>query len=176
LTYESEGGRHPRASLTPSSRNSPTAVQPCWLVNCRHVSYCTPRDVPSPCSSVEQGKLRRVRSATFADHFSQARQFYISQTPIEQAHIINAFVFELSKCEQLPIRTRMVANLRNVDENFAMRVANGLGLDELPDASTPVREPIIDLPPSDALSIQKNGPASFAGRKVGALVTNGSDR
>jgi catalase len=125
--------------------------------------------------SEEHGQLRRVRSATFADHYSQARQFYVSQTPVEQAHIINGFVFELSKCEQLPIRTRMVANLRNVDEDFAMRVAQGLGLDELPEASIPARELITDLPPSDALSIQKNGPTAFAGRKVGALVTDGTD-
>ncbi len=123
----------------------------------------------------EQGMLRRARSESFADHYSQARQFYVSQTPVEQGHIVNAFVFELSKCEQLPIRMRMVANLRNVDEDFATRVAAGLGLDELPAASAPAREPITDLPPSNALSILQNGPASFAGRKVGALITDGTD-
>ena len=32
-----------------------------------------------------------------------------------------------------------------------------------------------DLPPSDKLSIVKNGPKTFAGRKVGALVTDGVD-
>ena len=35
--------------------------------------------------------------------------------------------------------------------------------------------PITDLPPSAALSIVDNGPAAFAGRKVGALVTDGTD-
>ena len=34
---------------------------------------------------------------TFADHYSQARLFFRSQTDIEQAHIANALVFELSK-------------------------------------------------------------------------------
>ena len=69
----------------------------------------------------------------------------------------------------------MVANLRNVDEDFARRVADGLRLDPLPEASTPARPPIADLPPSPALSIVANGPDSFAGRKIGVLVTDGAD-
>ena len=80
------------------------------------------------------GVKQRVRSERFADHYSQARQFYVSQTPVEQTHIVDAFVFELSKCEQPGIRARMVANLRNVDDDFARRVAEGLRLDPLPDA------------------------------------------
>ena len=121
------------------------------------------------------GTKARVRSEKFADHYSQARQFYISQTPVEQAHIVDAFVFELSKCEQPGIRARMVANLRNVDDDFARRVADGLRLDPLPEPSQPARQPITDLPPSPALSIVLNGPDSFAGRKIGALVTDGTD-
>ena len=95
-----------------------------------------------------QGLKHRVRSDRFADHYSQARQFFISQTPIEQDHIVDAFVFELSKCEQPGIRARMVANLRNVDEGFARRVAEALRLDPYPEASMPARPPITDLPPS----------------------------
>src|SRR4051812_1313391 len=63
----------------------------------------------------------------------------------------DAFVFELGKCEQLAIRTRMVANPRNVEEGFARRVADGLGLDELPAAAAPERAPLTDLPPSGPL-------------------------
>ncbi len=88
---------------------------------------------------------------------------------------MNGFVFELSKVESLAIRERVVANLRNVDEAFATAIADGLGLAALPAASTPVRPPIGDLPASAALSILNNGPTSFAGRKVGALVTDGTD-
>ncbi|MEJ7722502.1 MAG: catalase-related domain-containing protein [Ilumatobacteraceae bacterium] len=80
----------------------------------------------------EAGAAERVRSETFADHYSQARQFLISQTENEQAHIVGGFVFELSKVENLDIRVRMVANLRNVDEAFATRIAEGLGLDDVP--------------------------------------------
>ena len=122
-----------------------------------------------------QGPKQRVRSDRFADHYSQARQFFISQTPIEQDHIVDAFVFELSKCEQPGIRARMVANLRNVDDGFARRVAEALRLDPYPEASTPARPPITDLPPSPALSIVANGPETFAGRKFGVLVTDGTD-
>ncbi len=35
-------------------------------------------------SRPRRGPKRRLRSETFADHYSQARQFYISQTEIEQ--------------------------------------------------------------------------------------------
>jgi catalase len=122
-----------------------------------------------------EGAKQRVRSERFADHYSQARQFYLSQTPVEQDHIVDAFVFELSKCEQPGIRARMVANLRNVDDQFAGRVADGLRLDPLPEASTPARQPITDLPPSPALSIVANGPDHFRGRKIGVLVTDETD-
>ena len=59
--------------------------------------------------------------------------------------------------------------------DLARDVADGLGLQELPDASEPARPPIEDLAPSDALSILKNAPASLAGRKLGVLVCDGAD-
>jgi len=51
----------------------------------------------------------RVRPASFADHYSQARLFYVSQTEPEQNHIVAALVFELSKVEAPAIRERMSA-------------------------------------------------------------------
>ncbi|HWL44364.1 MAG TPA: catalase [Ilumatobacter sp.] len=138
-----------------------------------------PREDPAgghtPFAEPIDGVKQRVRSERFADHYSQARQFYVSQTPVEQDHIVEAFVFELSKCEQPGIRARLVANLRNVDEDFAARVAAGLRLDPMPAASEPARAPIADLPASPALSIVENGPETFAGRKFGVLVTDGTD-
>ena len=118
---------------------------------------------------------RRVRPERFADHYSQARQFYVSQTETEQRHIRNAFVFELSKCDEERIRLRIVAGLRNVDEELARSVAEGLGVAELPDALPPARDPITDLEPSPALSIIANGPGNLSGRKLGILATDGSD-
>src|SRR5690606_27238276 len=84
-------------------------------------------------------------------------------------------VFELSKVETPAIRARVVAGLRNVDDDLARRVAAGIGLADLPDALEPACEPRRDLPTSAALSIVRNGPESFAGRKIGALVTDGVD-
>ncbi|APH54891.1 Catalase HPII [Granulibacter bethesdensis] len=123
----------------------------------------------------ESGEKRRARPEKFADHYSQARQFYLSQTPIEQRHIADAFTFELSKVETPAIRARMVGHLRLVDEALADAVAGGLGLKALPDAPKPARAPLTDLPPSAALSIIANGPQRFEGRKLGILASDGAD-
>ncbi|MBB2188878.1 catalase [Gluconacetobacter azotocaptans] len=123
----------------------------------------------------EDGAKTRMRSELFGDHYSQARQFYLSQTTTEQVHIQQAFTFELSKVETLAIRQRMVGHLIHVDHDLATAVAQGLGLDSLPDAPAPARPVLDGLPPSPALSILKNGPADFAGRKFGVLVTDGVD-
>jgi len=120
------------------------------------------------------GTKARIRSETFADHYSQARQFYISQTPIEQRHLADALVFELSKVERPDIRARMVSHLLNIDEAFANTVADGLGL-ELPKPAAAARPTDRTLPPSDALSILKSARETFAGRKLGILVTDGAD-
>ena len=115
---------------------------------------------------------QRIRSDTFADHYSQARQFLVSQQPIEQKHIGDALTFELSKVERIDIRARAVSHLRNIDEGLAATVADGLGL-ALPDPAKAAK-PTQDLPPSAKLSILGNGPATFKGRKMGLLMTDGS--
>ncbi|MBV9826092.1 MAG: catalase [Alphaproteobacteria bacterium] len=123
----------------------------------------------------ETGLKERVRSETFADHYSQARQFYVSQTPTEQGHIAAAFIFELSKVQRPEIRSRMVGHLLNVDAGLANKVADGLRLKEMPKAAVPARAVIEDLPASPALSIIGNPPDTFQGRKVGALISDGVD-
>src|SRR5690554_5870106 len=122
-----------------------------------------------------EGSKQRGRSETFADHYSQARQFYISQTKIEQQHIIDAFSFELSKVKTIAIRKRMVSHLLNIDQQLAENVAQKLEIDPLPDpaeAAMPTRH---DLPVSDRISVLKNRLMSFKGRKMGILVTDGFD-
>ncbi len=89
-----------------------------------------------------EGKKVRERPETFSDHYSQARQFYISQTDVEQDHIANALIFELSKVESVDIRSRMVAHLLNIDEDLAKEVAEGLGLLEMPKAAKQLAKPI----------------------------------
>ncbi len=62
------------------------------------------------------GPKVRLRAESFADHYSQARQFFNSQTVPEQKHIAMALTFELSKVEAAPIRERMVSHLLVIDE------------------------------------------------------------
>ncbi|TCM20360.1 catalase [Novosphingobium sp. PhB165] len=116
----------------------------------------------------------RIRAELFADHYSQAALFYHSQTENEQAHIASAIVFELSKVAIPHIRERVVARLRNVDEDLAKRVAAGLAID-LPKKAKAAREPIA-MNPSDALSIQKKALDTLEGRKIGILFAEGSDK
>lgn len=116
---------------------------------------------------------RRIRAETFADHFSQARMFLNSQTETEQNHIVAALVFELSKVTLPHVRLRMLGQLRNVADDLAQRVADGLGV-ELPPAMPAAREPVA-MATSDALSILKQK-APPQGRCLGILLADGSDR
>ena len=125
--------------------------------------------------SEEQGEKLRIRPESFADHYSQARLFFRSMDPAEQAHIASALVFELSKVSLEHIRIAVMANLRNVDEDLAQRVADGLAMD-LPKAS-PTAAPVLDLDPSPALRIIR-GPLekhTLEGRTVGILIADGTD-
>ena len=116
----------------------------------------------------------RVRAELFADHYSQARLFYRSQTANEQAHIASAIVFELSKVQLEHVRKRVVSRLRNIDEDLAKRVANGLAIN-LPEKAKAAKAPV-EMKPSDALSIQKQAKDMLKGRKVGILFAEGSDK
>lgn len=125
--------------------------------------------------SQESGTKERIRSESFADHYSQARQFYISQTPNEQNHIADALVFELSKVEKTEIRTRLVAHLLNIDKGLAENVAKGLRIKDMPAPAKAAKPTRMDLKESTPLSIQKNPPKSFKGRKIGVLLSDGAD-
>ncbi len=123
----------------------------------------------------ENGQKVRLRPESFADHYSQARQFYVSQTAVEQKHIAMALTFELSKVEAPVVRERIVSHLMNIDATLAETVAGKLGIRKMPKPADAAVKPREDLPPSPALSIIENGPDSFKGRKIGVLVANGTD-
>ncbi len=123
---------------------------------------------------VDNGNKGRIRAASFADHYSQARQFYCSQTVHEQAHIASALVFELSKVSELHIRQAMVGHLLHIDRNLAQRVSDGLGLKKLPPAPA-AAAPVLDLPSSPALQILGKMKNTLQGRSIGILVADGSD-
>ena len=121
------------------------------------------------------GSPVRLRSESFADHYSQARLFYRSQTEPEQKHIAQALIFELSKVETEAIRFRMLGHLRWIDEILADRVTRGLGAEGRAETITPAREPI-DLPLSPALSLYSRVKPTLKGRKIGIVLGEGFDR
>lgn len=134
----------------------------------------TPNGFRSFAQPSDDGSKGRIRAESFADHYSQARQFYRSQTEPEQAHIASALVFELSKVETLHVREAVVGHLRHIDAGLAKRVAHGLALDALPPAP-PAAVKAEDRPPSPSLQIIGKMKATLEGRQVGILVDDGSD-
>ncbi|MES2184064.1 MAG: catalase [Pseudomonadota bacterium] len=119
----------------------------------------------------------RAKPEKFADHYTQARLFFDSQTPVEQAHIAAAFRFELSKVQTPAIRQRVVAGLLNASPDLAAQVAEGLGM-ELP-APLPLalEKPVKpEVTQSPALSLMaRPGDGGIRTRKVAILVANGVD-
>jgi len=125
----------------------------------------------------EQGKIR-AKPEKFADHYTQARLFYESQTPVEQCHIANAFRFELSKVTVPAVRERTVAMLRNASEELAQKVADGLGMDPLPAPlplalANPAPPEVTKSPPLSLLA--RPGKEPLKGRKIALLVGPGVD-
>lgn len=120
------------------------------------------------------GTKLRARAESFADHFSQARQFFYSQTEPEQNHIVSAFIFELSKVEAKEVRERMLGQLMNVDPRIAEAVAKGLGMTgRIQPVATKIKARE-DLQPSKALSILAKAKKTLQGRKIGCLVADGT--
>jgi catalase len=138
----------------------------------------SPRETPAngfhSAAVAETGEKSRIRSASFADHYSQARQFYLSQTKYEQAHIASALVFELSKVEHVHVRRAMVGHLRHIEEDLANRVAAGLAFDKMPDAPV-AAAPVQEMEPSPALQILGKMKDTVVGRAIGILIADGSD-
>ncbi|MRR54079.1 MAG: catalase [Deltaproteobacteria bacterium] len=142
------------------------------------LSENSPRETPAEGfrSAVvsEDGEKGRIRAESFADHYSQARQFYLSQTAYEQAHIASALVFELSKVEHLHVREAMVGHLRHIEEELAKRVAAGLAFNKLPDAPV-AAVPVKEMKPSPALQLIGKMKDTLIGRAIGILIADGSD-
>lgn len=137
----------------------------------------SPHETPKGFNSaavIESGSKGRIRPESFADHYSQAKQFFISQSSYEQTHIASALIFELSKVEHVHIREAMVSHLRHISEDLASLVAGGLGFLQVPDASK--AESIVqEMPTSLALQVIGNMKDILLGRSVGILIADGSD-
>lgn len=102
--------------------------------------------VETPVRVPEATKAREA-PASFDDHFSQPRRFWLSMSPVEREHIIGAYTFELGKCYEQAIRERALRVLANIDPELCAGVAIGLGL-PAPEPTVP----LADVAPSPALS------------------------
>ena len=100
-----------------------------------------------------------------------------SQTPVEQAHIVRGFRFELTRVQTPAVRERMVASLANVAPELAQRVAEGLGIPVPPALPRALESPPTpEVKRSPALSLMaRPGDGSIAGRRVAILVADGLD-
>jgi len=133
--------------------------------------------VPARIHAAEaQGKVR-AKPEKFAEHYNQARLFYNSQSAPEQAHIAAAFRFELSKVTVPAIRERMVSSLRHVSEELSAKVAQGLGMQSLPESMPRALTgdaPAPEVLQSPALSLlARPGDAGIQGRRIAILVADG---
>lgn len=122
----------------------------------------------------EQGEKQRIRPESFADHYSQARLFWNSMTDFEQDHIVGGFAFELGKCNEIAVRSRMLGHLEHVDKTLKRKVSEKLGFQGNADKVNRVAN-VRNAEPSDALSQYKKAPQSIVGKKIGLLTTNGVD-
>ncbi len=122
-----------------------------------------------------EGAKVRERSETFADHYSQARMFFESQTEPEQNHIVAALIFELSKVEAAIVRAAMLGHLVNILPDLGQRVAAGLGHDDPIEPAATTVEARSDLATSPRLSILARATPTLEGRVIGCLVTDGAD-
>ncbi len=125
---------------------------------------------PSPVSEVKV----RVRSETFADHYSQARLFYRSVTDQERKHIAMALAFELGKLEIIDIRKKMLGHLAIIDSALEADVADRLGMTGQALKIDPALAPI-DMAHSPALRLYDRYKPTLKGRKVGILAAQGFD-
>ncbi len=127
-------------------------------------------------AEAEAPKLRG-KPEKFADHYTQAKLFYDSQSEAEQTHIANAFRFELTKVQVPAIRERVVAMLANASPGLAQRLANDLGLGEvvpMPRALQRVAAPEVTTSPALSL-LSRPGASGARSRRVAILVANGAD-
>jgi catalase len=116
-----------------------------------------------------EGAKTREKPVSFDDHYTQATLFWNSMTAVEQAHIVDAFTFELGKCYEQAVKERMLLRLAQVSGELCTKVAAGLGL-PVPDGT-----PAEDAGEAPSLSQVVTEPGPIQGRIVGALAVEGAD-
>ncbi|MFB7617731.1 catalase [Kitasatospora sp. NPDC056181] len=125
-------------------------------------------EVPTP---VAAGAKVRQAPASFDDHFSQPRMFWLSLSPVEREHVIAAYTFEVSKVYEQAIKERVLSVLAQVDATLCSQVAAGLGL---PAPTMSARDAAPQVSASAPLSqVGKAWPST--GRILGIIADQASD-
>jgi catalase len=120
----------------------------------------------------------RGKAERFADHYTQAKLFWKSQSALERSHIVGAFRFELTRVQTIAVRERMVSSLANVATELAEAVAQGLGMPRVPEAMPKASQrrvrPEVDISPALSL-FARPGDGTIRTRRVALLVADGVD-
>ncbi|MFF4211856.1 catalase [Streptomyces sp. NPDC001796] len=118
---------------------------------------------------IPEATKSRTAPASFADHFTQPRMFWLSLSPVEREHLVAAYTFELGKCYEQAVKERGLRVLANIDPELCEQVAAGLGL-PAPEATVP----IVAVDPSPALS-QVGQTWPLDGRIIGVVTDGATD-
>ncbi|WP_026908018.1 catalase [Paucisalibacillus globulus] len=146
-------------------------------INKGQVSYhrnSLANDTPTPISESNggyahyqekiEGKKVRQRSASFNDHFSQAKIFWNSMSDPEKKHTIDAFSFEVGHVKDMKVRQQVVDMFANVDVGLATQIAQNIGVE--PPKDEQVTKETKSFPSLSQLNTVKTA----ATRKVGVIL------
>ncbi|MDQ9156720.1 catalase HPII [Citrobacter portucalensis] len=120
-----------------------------------------------------EGNKIRERSPSFGEYYAHPRLFWLSQTPIEQQHIIGGFSFELSKVTRPYIRERVVEQLAHIDAALAEAVADNLGFELTKEQASIAPPPNVNgLKNAPSLSLYAGAQGEIKGRVVAILLND----
>ena len=173
-------------STSPTARSTTCSATATCRWPCRQVRSITNRPALGPTSSMRARsaatrpllRRRKASSCAFAPKalpITTARRGCSSPARPSRSRTTSSPPWCSSSANaSCPASARpCLSRLIHIDEGLAMRVAAGLGVAEITPAELPV-EPQ-DMKPSPALSILAKAVPTLQGRKVGCLVTDGTD-
>lgn len=111
---------------------------------------------------------REKPGVSFDDHFSHARMFWNSMSPIEQDDLVRTFIFHLGKVKSKSVRQQNVDMFANVDTQLATKIAAGIGVN-------PPTVSHVQVTAGSPILSMVNQPYSAATQKVGVLIGDGFD-
>ena len=114
-----------------------------------------------------EGHITRERpSESFGDYFSQARLFYNSMSAAEKKNLLITFNYHVGKVISKSVRQQIVDMFANVDQEFAGKIAQHVGVNAPAGSHVPVtaKSPVLS---------EANTMYSPATQKVGILAGSG---